>query len=267
MNTNAKRFIASVAFALATSVFLLAPAPSLANPTGSPLVHYPLEPCRVLDTRVSIGPVLSGTGTIAFVRGSNLPASQGASLPDCGVPLAAESVTVNVVAINPTAAGHLRVNGVGFIHGPKGIYSRLNFAAGQTIANEMEVSLCNAALFPNPHQPCPWDNQGHYQDIAIVPDMIAGASVHIVADVVGYSARMPLTSAVAGLVNNQEVRPTATALLLTTGMRVVCELPHSAPSNCDFVQPGWTVKAAGHVGYFEGNLAIYAHGAIQEDQN
>lgn len=161
-------------------------APVLANPTGAGLLTYPVEPCRILDTRISLGPITPTSGLLVFVRGSNLPAADGAANADCGVPLAAEAVVVNVVAVVPSAAGTLRLNGWGFIHGPMGAYSRLNYSAGKTEANEMTVSLCNAAPFPFAHVPCTFDNQGHYGDFSLTTQ---NGSLDVVIDVVGYLAR------------------------------------------------------------------------------
>ncbi len=249
--------------AIITLLSLLS-TPLYANPTGSPLSTFSVYPCRVLDTRVAMGPVMAGTSMQFHVRGKELPASQGAARRNCGIPPEAESVVINIQAVSPTSAGHLRVNGVGFVTSPQGTYTRLNFGVGENISNEMTVSLCNVFLFPHPHQPCPHPNPDLYEDIAVIPSMAGPSnSVHLVADVVGYQSRMWLTSAVAGVVEEVEERPTATSLVLTTGMRVVCQLPYSDPANCDAVLVDWMVVAAGHVGDFEGNIAIYAHGDIQ----
>jgi hypothetical protein len=169
-------------------VCLLA-VPAYANPTGDPLASYPVEPCRILDTRASLGPIVTGTALTVFVRGSALPASQGATNADCGIPASAQAVLVNVVAVDPGSSGVLKINGWGYVHGPAGIYSRLNFPAGQTVANEMQISLCNANSPDFPHVPCTYDNAGHYGDFQIEASfMLPGTSVHVVADVVGYLA-------------------------------------------------------------------------------
>ena len=82
-----------------------------------------LPPCRVLDTRgpagPSGGPALAANGTRVFsVAGT------------CGVPANAVSVSANVTAVSPAAAGSLQV-------GPAGValsISLLPFEAGRTRA-------------------------------------------------------------------------------------------------------------------------------------
>lgn len=150
---------------------------------------FPVEPCRIVDTRVALGPLASGSGMSVFVRGSLLDPLNGAAQTNCGVPAEAEAVIVNVVAVGPTSNGVLKVNGSGFVYGPTGQYSRLNYQIGQNTANEMVVSLCNVYLYPHAHAPCAFDGAGRYSDFQIVNAGSVGSSVHIVADVVGYLAQ------------------------------------------------------------------------------
>lgn len=158
-----------------------------AAPTGQPLASYPVQPCRVLDTRAGLGPVPHGVTLDVFVRGSALPTSDGALQTDCGVPNTAEAVVVNVVVVNPTAAGYLKANAHGEINSPNGAYNRLTFAAGDVISNEMQVGLCNAVFFDDAPPACPY-GMGLYRDFQVQPVMSPGASAHVVVDVVGYLA-------------------------------------------------------------------------------
>jgi hypothetical protein len=161
-----------------------------ANPTGAPLLSFPIEPCRVLDTRTSLGPLLPLTVIDVYVRGSALPASQGAARTDCGVPPEAEAVVIDVVAINPDGVGSLKINGTGWVYGPMGVYSRINYRPGENDANEIQVSLCNTFFYPAPQVPCPSSpaTPGRYEDLQI-SNPATGSSLHVVADVVGYLAR------------------------------------------------------------------------------
>lgn len=161
-------------------------ASAFANPTGAPLQVFPVHPCRIFDTRVSLGPLPDGYAVDVFVRGDNLPASYGALQSDCGVPREAEAVIVNVTAINPSAAGYLKISGTGWVTSPAGAYARLTFNAGDLVSNEMTISLCNIYLYPADHAACFYDSNGHYADFQIVS---AGASVHIAAEVVAYLKR------------------------------------------------------------------------------
>jgi hypothetical protein len=73
-----------------------------------------------------------------FVAGSF--ASQGGQ-PSCGIPSpTAKGVFINVVAVAPSAAGHLTV-----YPWPSSLplASTLNFSAGQTIANGVLIPICN----------------------------------------------------------------------------------------------------------------------------
>lgn len=170
-------------------LLVLSATAAVANPTGSPLVSFPVEPCRVFDSRVAIGPLQPGFGFTVFVRGDNIPADRGGQI-SCGVPPSAQAVLVNVAVVNAGAAGSLRLNGTGNVHGPMGLYSRINFAPGWTVANEMQVSLCNVTLHPAAHQPCPnASGPDRYSDMQGIPD--SAAPIHLIVDVVGYLARMP----------------------------------------------------------------------------
>ena len=171
---------------------VILPVAASAVPTGAPLFTYPLEPCRILDTRVSLGPLLGGWGMDVHVRGSNLLASEGAEALNCGVPPEAEAVMVNVTVLQPTSGGYLKVSGVGTVAGVYGAgnYSRLTFRALENDANEMLVALCNYQLFPAPHLPCGYaTTNGRYSDFQIQSKAPDGSTVHIVVDVVGYLAR------------------------------------------------------------------------------
>lgn len=160
----------------------------LANPTGAPLLTFPVEPCRVLDTRVSLGPLEASHTMDVFVRGDSLDPSHGANQTDCGIPFEAEAVVVNIVAVSATGVGALKVNGTGFVHGPQGNYSRINYRLGENDANELIVSLCNVFLYPTPQAPCGLSN-GVSNDFQIL-NTSPTSSLHIVADVVGYLARV-----------------------------------------------------------------------------
>lgn len=163
---------------------------SFAQPTGAPLFHFPLHPCRVLDTRTSIGPLVGGNAMDVYVRGNQLLSSHGAQRADCGVPPEAEAVIINVTAIQPNSVGNLKLHATGWVHGPMGNYSRLNYAPAENAANEMTVSLCNTYIYPTTHEACgTGDPSGRYTDFQIWNSSAPTTTLHIVADVVGYLAR------------------------------------------------------------------------------
>lgn len=178
---------------LLVALLVLCSSNLLANPTGAPLVSYPIEPCRILDTRVSIGAIPTHTAIDVFVRGSALQSSDGAQLANCGVPTSAEAVLVNVTAVFPSSTGDLLINGTGRVAGLNGAYqySRVTYMPGTLLSNEIQVSLCNTYLYPSPHSPCPHDGVSRYRDFQILNLSSTGSSVHVVVQVVGYLERMP----------------------------------------------------------------------------
>ncbi len=95
------------------------------------LSFHTLNPCRVVDTRVAAGPL----------GGPALAAGASRSFPvvgRCGVPATAWAVSTNLVVTNPTAAGNIRIFPGGTPVPPS---SSVNYAAGQTRANNATVSL------------------------------------------------------------------------------------------------------------------------------
>ncbi len=100
-----------------------------------PAPYHPLQPYRVLDTRVGQGapraPIGPGQSLSVRVAGTTGPDGQG-------VPSNALAVVVNVTATNPTAASFFSVFPTG--QSPP-LASSLNFAAGQTVPNLVEVGI------------------------------------------------------------------------------------------------------------------------------
>jgi hypothetical protein len=95
--------------------------------TVGPLDFHTAEPpCRLLDTRQA-GPPLAAGSTRIFVAVGN-----------CGIPLAAKAIAVNLTVISPPSGGHLRVWPAGT---PLTHTSALNFAADQTRANNAVLGL------------------------------------------------------------------------------------------------------------------------------
>jgi hypothetical protein len=136
--------------------------PGAADPTvfqvgTGPVSFYTLAPCRIIDTRNPAGPLggpaLAGQGDRTF-------ALHGV----CGIPATAKALAINLTATQATQNGHLRLHPPGLT----GKSSALNFAAGQTRANNAVVAL---------------DAEGR---LAVFSGQPAGASVHMILDVNGY---------------------------------------------------------------------------------
>jgi len=126
-----------------------------AAPTGT--VYYTVSPCRVLDSRVTTGP---WGGQPLGAQQERTVAVVGA----CAIPATAKALSFNVTVTASTAAGHIRVYPAGT---PRPGTSSLNFAAGQTRANNGIVSL------------------GAAGGLAFFSGQASG-SVHVVLDVNGY---------------------------------------------------------------------------------
>jgi flagellar capping protein FliD len=118
--------------------------------------YYTVTPCRLLDTRVM------GQGP-ALTSGSNRDLVVP---PNCGIPVDALAVALNVTAVSPTVGGHVTVFPGGTAVPAT---STVNFSAGQTRANNLIVGLAA-------------DFSGKLTLRAVVP----GGEVHFTVDVVGY---------------------------------------------------------------------------------
>jgi Subtilase family len=95
------------------------------NLTEPPLTFYTLTPCRIFDSRnpdgTYGGPVLTANLTRTF------PVA-----PQCGVPLSARAISVNVTVTASTADGALKLNPANIVVPAVGI---VHYSAGQTRAN------------------------------------------------------------------------------------------------------------------------------------
>jgi hypothetical protein len=124
---------------------------------SQPSDFYTLTPCRVFDSRQTAdGPALaSGLVRLIAVHGR------------CGVPASARMISFNVTAVGASAGGHLTVYPADLSLPST---STLNFAGGQTRANNGVVSLAT-------------DGTG---TLAIRPAVVGGGAVHVIVDVNGF---------------------------------------------------------------------------------
>jgi len=128
--------------------------PPVSVVTG-PTDFYTLTPCRLLDTRLATGAPAVPAG------GDRVVTATGR----CEIPAGAKAISLNATAVTPSAAGHLRLF-PGDETAPNA--STLNFAAGQTRANNAIVMLASSG-------------SGTFGVRNAAP-----ASVHVVIDVNGY---------------------------------------------------------------------------------
>jgi uncharacterized repeat protein (TIGR01451 family) len=101
------------------------------------LVYYTVTPCRLLDTRNAAGPY----GAPALIANSN---RSFVAAGQCGVPVDAAAISINITVLNATVAGDLRSYPTG-IAAP--LVSVINYNAGQTRANNAVVPLGTGGAF------------------------------------------------------------------------------------------------------------------------
>lgn len=142
------------------------------------LVFTPITPCRIIDTRL-IGPTpgtpIAAGATYVFVTGGvSSFASAGGSATNCGLQTAGlniAAISVNFVAVSPSAAGYITVYPAG---GVQPTASTLNYTAGEVVANSAIVKVS--------------------QTSSTAMNIYSLATTHLVADVTGYYSR-PLPTA------------------------------------------------------------------------
>ncbi|HTO87591.1 MAG TPA: PQQ-dependent sugar dehydrogenase [Thermoanaerobaculia bacterium] len=152
--------------ATATSTPLPPTATETPTATQTPTVTPPpvalafstVAPCRAVDTRRAPGawggpPLSAGGPDRSFVLAGQ-----------CGVPVGAKSVAINLTVTMPSSAGDLRLYPGGGAVPPT---SAINYGAGQTRANNAVVSL------------------GAAGDFKVHCDQSSG-TVHVIVDVSGY---------------------------------------------------------------------------------
>lgn len=132
------------------------------------LVYTPLQPCRIIDTRLTAaGQIAAGT-TRSFVaiNASNFT-GQGGSATNCGtLGLSATAVAINLTAVTPAANGFTTVYPFGTA---QPLSSNVNYYTGITAANGV------IATIPNPLSSF---------DFTI----FSSAQSHYVVDILGYFA-------------------------------------------------------------------------------
>ncbi len=118
--------------------------------------YHSVPPCRVLDTRLTSQPLISGVPRAVQVAGQ------------CGIPSTAKAVAVNVTVVGSTAAGSLTL-----YPADEGVplTSALSFGTGQVRSNNALVKLASDAT----------------RALGAVANLPSAAQVHLVVDVSGYS--------------------------------------------------------------------------------
>lgn len=130
---------------------------------------YPLDPCRLVDTRIAAegftGPIPGGAVRSYNATDSTTIQNQGGKAGGCGVPANAIALVVNFTSVEPGGKGHLRAYPYGT---PLPLAAILNFSSS-TIANATVLPICSPSC------------ASHFS-------VYASNSTHLVVDVMGYFA-------------------------------------------------------------------------------
>jgi hypothetical protein len=121
---------------------------------ASSLQFYALTPCRIIDTRGG-APLQAGIPRDFLLRNT------------CGVPTTASAAMLNVTMVTPSADGFTTIWQAGL---PFPNVSNINALAG-------EAAIANGACVPL---------AGGNTDVSVVYGSSAGATAHVIIDVLGY---------------------------------------------------------------------------------
>ncbi|MDQ6713500.1 MAG: choice-of-anchor D domain-containing protein [Candidatus Dormibacteraeota bacterium] len=134
-------------------------------PTPPPLnggAYHPLDPVRILDTRSGPTPVGLGLGAVAGGQTIDVQVTGRGNVPTDGV----SAVVVNVTVTGTTGSGYLTIFPTPFAPADPPLASNLNWTAGKTIPNLVEVGV------------------GANGQISIFNGV--GSAAHVIVDVEGY---------------------------------------------------------------------------------
>lgn len=142
-------------------------SPKVFGDADKDLIFVPITPCRIIDTRVSGGPIAANTTRNFDVNSTSSYAGQGGSATDCNGAGSAGSfaaAAINFVAVTPSSGGYITAFPLG---ASQPTASTLNYTAGSVVANFAVVRLDQTAAA---------DEMSVY----------SFAQTHLVADIVGY---------------------------------------------------------------------------------
>src|SRR3990172_5854225 len=137
----------------------------------------PVTPCRIIDTRLVGGPLLTGVARDFLVAGPDL-STQGGSPVGCGVPEnTAKAAVLNFVTVAPAGQGHLRAWAYHDPPLPPPFFASFVIYGSvpglPAIANGIAVPICDTGL-----SACDFDLRLRAY----------GSPTHVVLDVVGFFA-------------------------------------------------------------------------------
>jgi hypothetical protein len=138
-------FIASQVFSAV--ILLLGSSQVFPAKAQTGLTFFPVNPCRIVDTRVAGGILQAGISrTFVVNRGGSTfnYGSQGGTTSGCGLPTTAKAAFFNFTVVTPTAPGFLRAWPFGSSL-PNASISNFANLTGLNIANGIAVPVCNPA--------------------------------------------------------------------------------------------------------------------------
>ena len=109
---------------------------------GGDLVYTPIQPCRIVDTRLTpAGPVAANTTRDFRATATADFSSQGGSATDCGtMSINATAIAMNVTAVFPNGAGYATVYPFG---STQPLASSVNYTAGSIVNNAIISKIPN----------------------------------------------------------------------------------------------------------------------------
>jgi hypothetical protein len=232
---RSRRLLAGVAVVSAlvaagvVTASVASPGRVLALPGATESTVVPVEPTRVLDTRYNIGvtgKLVSGTPKTFQVTGTinTWTEANKKSTRRVVVPAGATGVLLNVTAVSPTGVGHLSIRPGNATGVPA--TAGLNFAPGDVVANAVTVAVPTAGA-----------NAGqiglHYWS------PVAGATMDVVIDIVGYTTNTGLLDIVNRITALETASParvvwvaddgTGDYPLLSTALTAITDATSSKP--------------------------------------
>lgn len=214
----------------------------LAVPISADEIHSLDVPCRVLDTRNTVGYLSPGT-TLDFLVRDTPGGSQGGE-SGCGVPVEATAVFINIIAISPSNNGWANIWAYGETIP---LASVLNVTLAQT---ENVGTLAKLGVF------------GSASDLNL---RNAGFSTYWVVDITGYVASAA-TTFVKGTITEKETTlgpPTVEFDLdtLFPGFRAICAEPWISVEACESTQfeIDDPLCGTGHIGDSFGSPGLFLH--------
>lgn len=106
------------------------------------LGYFPLNPCRIVDTRLGGGAMRAGETRYFQAKDPTQIEFQGGKVGGCGVPASAAAVVLNITSTGQGGSGHLRAFPS---DAPLPNASLVNFSTTQAIANSTILPICTSA--------------------------------------------------------------------------------------------------------------------------